>query len=597
MSFSAPPTSPHCVVFGIKNMYPNKARFKSCYERLLGSKVITNRCRFRPVPGKTSVIWSSLGSAPVFHKGAFYCLSQSGQLGVFDPSKKSNIWRMVDTSNDVPWRSHCDKVYLMESSRGELISVVVDDGSQGEFLLMFKFDEELKLWQNLGSLEDQVAFLSPTSCIVLPCKELQVNGLENTIHFPRFHGNCNVFYSLSTRRFHSFEGGYTGDDASDKELPMNSTWMMPVFRQYSSQQLDWKNKEDHCIRLVDPYYFIRGFKFSQPNIMGTSTSSTTTGAPKAKPRLILSHEENKDEHHHTFLDLVTNVSHSDDSMMELFRGKQVYGSSGNGLVLLVDSSESGIGDKCVLLNTTSMMVEQLPTLEMPRNFRREHCLIHQPSGSCETVVTIFGLIDTGEEYKAVTIFCRVGDKEWTRCTQGNISVLQAAAYQGKIYGVTVLARPIARLEFFEMEQQQTDYKVTILERFELPKDKHMGQMGFDVRMVESCGELLYFESFPQDISGTLNPTMDVRVHRVNLEGMRMEVVKNLGDRAFFFGHRVGGFGCCASKSGFEKNSIYFVTHSEGNVHKYDYGRHRISTVFSTLDEPKDCQMGEVVMFQ
>ncbi|CAN1246555.1 hypothetical protein LINGRAPRIM_LOCUS3195 [Linum grandiflorum] len=125
----------------------------------------------------------------------------------------------------------------------------------------------------------------------------------------------------------------------------------------------------------------------------------------------------------------------------------------------------------------------------------------------------------------------------------------------------------------------------------------MGQMGFDVRMVESCGELLYFESFPQDISGTLNPTMDVRVHRVNLEGMRMEVVKNLGDRAFFFGHRVGGFGCCASKSGFEKNSIYFVTHSEGNVHKYDYGRHRISTVFSTLDEPKDCQMGEVVMFQ
>ncbi|CAN1308065.1 F-box/kelch-repeat protein At1g57790 [Linum perenne] len=207
--------------------YPNKTRLKfDLLRRLVRSKVNTNLCVFRAVPCAASIMWSSLWSAPVFHNEAFYCLGQNKRLGVFDP--RSEMWRFLDmkfSSSDV--ESSTDKAYLMESSRGELISVVV--GLRGEFVRMYRFDEDLRLWRGLSSLGDQVAFLSPTSSIVLSCKELQVKGLENTIHFPRFDGDFNVFYLLSTGRFHSFEGGYTSHHPSDKELQLNSTWMMPEF--------------------------------------------------------------------------------------------------------------------------------------------------------------------------------------------------------------------------------------------------------------------------------------------------------------------------------------------------------------------------------
>ncbi|CAN1271577.1 hypothetical protein LINPERPRIM_LOCUS14247 [Linum perenne] len=96
--------------------------------------------------------------------------------------------------------------------------------------------------------------------------------------------------------------------------------------------------------------------------------------------------------------------------------------------------------------------------------------------------------------------------------------------------------------------------------------------------------------------GLLPVVMDVRVSRVDLEGMRTEVVKDLGDRAFFLSFDVG-FGCCASESGFERNSIYRVDGMAGNVYKYDYGSHRISVVFSTRDhDVKGCKIDQLVRF-
>ncbi|CAN0876403.1 hypothetical protein LINGRAHAP2_LOCUS11297 [Linum grandiflorum] len=36
-------------------------------------------------------------SSPVFHNGAFYCLSKNGMLGVFDPNKnKKRMWRLLN---------------------------------------------------------------------------------------------------------------------------------------------------------------------------------------------------------------------------------------------------------------------------------------------------------------------------------------------------------------------------------------------------------------------------------------------------------------------------------------------------------------------
>ncbi|CAN1765563.1 hypothetical protein LINPERHAP1_LOCUS9670 [Linum perenne] len=75
--------------------------------------------------------------------------------------------------------------------------------------------------------------------------------------------------------------------------------------------------------------------------------------------------------------------------------------------------------------------------------------------------------------------------------------------------------------------------------------------------------------------GYLPVVSDVRVSRVDMEGKRTELVKDLGDRAFFVSNGGVGFGCCASELGLERNSIYFVAKYCGNVYTYDYGSHRI----------------------
>ncbi|CAN1132189.1 F-box protein At3g56470 [Linum perenne] len=607
MSFYAPPTSRNCVVFGIHHMsrpessarfafirrgdgewrsrhheYPNKTRLTVYQRRLVGSKIRTNRCAIRAITCDASIEWSSTGSVPVFHNGAFYCLSKERMLGIFDPRKnrRRNMWRLLDTTmnNFLPsGYGRGNKVYMMESSRGELVSIVV--GLRGEFVRMYRFDDDLELWQGLRSLEDQVAFLSPTSSIVLPCKELQVKGLENTIHFPRFDENCNVFYSLSTGKFHSFEGGYIPDDPSYNELQLNSTWIMPEFQRYSDQQLDWNNdspEEEDGIEF-NPF---RRFKFLQPK-----NCIIDARAPKASPWIVLSHEEKSTT---ALVDLATNVSRSN----EMFRGRIVYASTKD-LVMLVES-ESGGGGDCVLLNTTSMTAEPLPTLKFPRNFRKTHSIIHQEGET--VVITIFGRITTSKKDKAATIFCRVGNEEWTIC-RGGIIVCNVAAYRDKLYGMGYLPRT-NRETFIEMELHQRHYKVRVIEGIELRKDrKHMGQVIQLTNFVESCGELLLFEMPLSDVADGLLPVvMDVRVSRVDLEGMRTEVVKDLGDRAFFLSFDVG-FGCCASESGFERNSIYRVDGMAGNVYKYDYGSHRISVVFSTRDhDVKGCKIDQLVRF-
>ncbi|CAN0902279.1 Probable beta-1,3-galactosyltransferase 3 [Linum grandiflorum] len=163
MSFSAPPTSPDCVVFGLVDAPPycyvhytfirrgdrawhsSSKRSRTGLDieryRLVARHYISssrkqvmvhqgNRCKFRRFPCKVKFKWSNYQSAPVFHNGAFYCLGQRGgggrgRLGIFDPTK--NMWKILDVES---CRSHFstnprNPSFLMESSRGELISIYV----------------------------------------------------------------------------------------------------------------------------------------------------------------------------------------------------------------------------------------------------------------------------------------------------------------------------------------------------------------------------------------------------------------------------------------------------------------------------------------
>ncbi|CAI0390456.1 unnamed protein product [Linum tenue] len=237
MGFSAPPTSPDCVVFALLDMYCDKSVYTAFTQRGRRSwthsgddpvpnlmrwaihrsrkliftsdrqqppKVMVVRDRYKVNPAKCLCIgeflWSNSCCPPVFYKGAFCCLAQDGRLGVF--KHKRNLWGLFDRTcrpdlfADNP-RNEC---YLMEC-RGDLMSIVV--GPMGEFVRVLRFCEPRRTWQVAYHVKDQMVFLSPAGCVVLPCDD---EALKNTIHFPRFgRGNRHVFYSLSTERFHSLK--------------------------------------------------------------------------------------------------------------------------------------------------------------------------------------------------------------------------------------------------------------------------------------------------------------------------------------------------------------------------------------------------------
>ncbi|CAN0902400.1 hypothetical protein LINGRAHAP2_LOCUS21956 [Linum grandiflorum] len=615
MSFSAPPTSPDCVVFGLVNISKyddcewmtfirrgdrswheicsmNRARLYWEGDRLVARHQISssrkrvmvhrgNRCKFRPFPCHAEFEWSEHQSAPVFHNGAFYCLSQGGgggrgRLGIFDPTKKSKnkMWRILDVGscrNFFP-TSHKNQSYMMESSRGELISVYV--GQYGEYVTVFKLDEDLRLWQIVCNLRDQVALLSPTSSMVLPCRELQVKGLENTIQFARFDDGYNVFYSLSTRKFHSFKNGYTSGDLFDTELYLNSTWIVPDFQSYSRQRLNWVNlsSDDNTTIVVNnsSHYVCNSIFSSQ---LSNRIVKEQVAEPVGGPFIILSHEEGKLQVC-PFFDLVNGR----DRMESCLRGKlQVYGGS-NGRAVLMDFESRDFS----LLNTSTMAMEPLPTWPMPDAFHYYCCVVREWNSM--STVTIMGILgENSEQFVSMKLKCRVGDKEWTTHEGGHL-MDEAVGYQGTIYGFGRIYLGDDRFGIGMLKME--DLRVEVVEMVTYPTHRLVGPSIKREYLVESCGEILLFWVFKSTRNQMHynNIIMEVRAYKLVLkENIKWEEVKDLGDRVFFLCDKTKGFGCSASSSGFPRNNLYFVWDNGENVVRYNYGDQSIRTVV-TLEE-------------
>ncbi|CAN0902413.1 hypothetical protein LINGRAHAP2_LOCUS21961 [Linum grandiflorum] len=461
----------------------------------------------------------------------------------------------------------------MESSRGELISVLV--GRYGEFVTVFKLDENLSLWQIVCNLGDQAAFLSPTSSMVLSCRELQVNGLENAVHFASFDddGNYNIFYSLSTRKFHSFKNGYTSDDLFDSDFYLNSTWMVPNFQSFSRRRLNWKNSSSEKDFKIRSNYVCKSIFSRRPNDENRITEEVV--APIRRPLIILSHGEKKDAC--SFFDLVNLPFPSRDRMESSLRGKQVYGGSTDGRVVLIDFESRD----CFLLNTSTMVMEPLPAWPMPDNFFKFCCLVHEVD--LKSAVTIFGILKEGSDQNVVNLKCQVGDREWTTHA-GGIRVYEAVAFRGTIYGIGIIPTDDV-IKVHKMESRQGEW-VEVVDTVSIPPTEFLpaGSTEDSWYLVESCGEILVFRVFWSEYNVINEVIMVVRAYKLDLKEMSWVEVKDFGDRAFFFCHKIGGFGCCASGSGFPRNNLYFAQKYAGNVERYNYEDHSIRTVFTCNDE-------------
>ncbi|CAN0902407.1 hypothetical protein LINGRAHAP2_LOCUS21958 [Linum grandiflorum] len=478
------------------------------------------------------------------------------------------MWRILDESCRPHFSTNYhDQSFLMESSRGELISVYVE--KYGEFVRVFKLDENSKLWQSVCCLGDQVAFLSPTSSMVMTCRELQVKGLENTVHFPRFddEGDYNIFYSLSTRKFHSFKNGYTSNDLLDTQFYLNSTWIVPDFRSFSRQWMDLSSEDNDTIVVNNACHYVCNSTFSR---LSNKIATEQVVAPVGRPLIILSRGEYKLEAWE-FVDLVNGRGRMESS----FRGKQIYGGT-NGRVVVVDFESRD----CYLLNTSTMAMEPLPTWPMPPN-SGVNCVVHE--WDSKYAVTIFG--NFGEHFK-----CRVGDEEWTTHEKGP-QVCEVVAYQGMLYGIEYGGDELFKME--EYLEEEKDWRVEVVETVKRPSYKPMGAEAETEFLVESCGEILLFRVLWSEWTSYVEIIFKVKAYKLDLkEKMRWEEVKDLGDRTFFISQDTKRFGCCASGSGFPRNNIYFLSLNGDNVVRYNYGDHSIRTVLAC---EKGCEILGFVM--
>ncbi|CAI0410634.1 unnamed protein product [Linum tenue] len=190
------------------------------------------------------------------------------------------------------------------------------------------------------------------------------------------------------------------------------------------------------------------------------------------------------------------------------------------------------------------------------------------------------------------MFCGVGDKEWTTI-EGGVSVDGVVAHQGKVYAIGSL--PAETFQFFEIKIQPR-YNVKLVDKVVVPVSHLRGCVDIRRYLVDSSGELLlFYQSFAGNpwTNGVSNVAVDVKVLRMDFKTMRFEEVEDLGDRTFFLSWS-GGFGCCASKSGFKRNTIYMVTPFDSSLYIYDYGDRSVSITLSS-SKVESCSMHAIVL--
>ncbi|CAN1131498.1 F-box/kelch-repeat protein At1g57790, partial [Linum perenne] len=629
MGFSAPPTSPDCVVFGLIDMFDSlRIRVYISYLRrgdstwshsdhtngllnkmmrqfiskrfvprnnskssIVSRKVKGNRCKIPFIRCGAKFKWCC-SSSPVLHNGSFYCLSKYGVLGVYNPENCD--WRLINnTKHKAFLADKFDEPYLMESCNGELISVVV--GARGESIRVLKFDENLNMWHNVSSLEDQVIFLSRSSCMVMHCDELQVKGLQNTIHFSRLHGNCNIFYSLSTKKYHTFDGSYASEDLWDTKLILNCTWLVPNFNSFSAKELDWSSLDIDELTMFEeavstghmrhPNDFIRDLTILQPTDSSNCkilyaerkrSSATEQEAQLGRPWIMLHHEGG--EVVCTLIDIFRGFSNHPVHHLEArLRGKKTY-ASGYGQLLMMDMSS---GD-CILLDTSSSSstaIRSLPILETSY-FNYKCSSIYLSPQDSRLYVIICGVFkNEDEDWEMVMFRCQVGDNSWTLVAGGS-KVRSIAVCDDKIYAIRVM--PVRVHVLVELEVQLA----TEIETFQINKafkfiDAYLqaprGSAKRKKFLVESCGELLLFHVAFAGYEQDIKVISKIQVFKVDRRRLRMKELKNLGDRAFFITNAEHCFGCCASEAGLKKNNIYFTCSRDEHIYKYDYGDDSIST--------------------
>ncbi|XP_071688347.1 F-box/kelch-repeat protein At1g57790-like [Rutidosis leptorrhynchoides] len=205
--FSAPPTSPGCMVFGLGS---DRARIhfvgrEQSWRTLQFSRVHSKPFRFQTFFGRD-----------------IYALNHQ-KLIVF----RRDDFLQQRVVSYVPYNCHkpSTKYYLTKSNQ-HLLLVSVDVFEKS--VEVHKWNQSTSKFEKLKSLGKDVIYVSETTCL---CTEATTPKMENKVYFHQAYSENDtlLFYSLETGRFHALDDdnmqGSYGDLFKHKRLLRPHTWI------------------------------------------------------------------------------------------------------------------------------------------------------------------------------------------------------------------------------------------------------------------------------------------------------------------------------------------------------------------------------------
>ncbi|KAJ3705593.1 hypothetical protein LUZ61_009298 [Rhynchospora tenuis] len=214
ITFTSVPTSSDCVVlrFCINRRHDTINFYKWC----------SGDEEWTIIYDEESPFHTAANTNPVFLHGELYCLAENGELGVFNPVKKT--WRILDKpkpvylEGEVPFRGNQD-CYLLDLD-GNLVSVFKYNYADND-VHIYKLDRLKMEWVPVKDLAGWTLFLDPRGSFAKPSLH---KSWSNKICFTAFHSGRTktcVTYCMESKRY----------DISfcEAKKPFNCVWIEPNY--------------------------------------------------------------------------------------------------------------------------------------------------------------------------------------------------------------------------------------------------------------------------------------------------------------------------------------------------------------------------------
>ncbi|XP_076913361.1 uncharacterized protein LOC143571954 [Bidens hawaiensis] len=194
LCFSAPPTSPDCMVAGFTRRHDNGVHICIYF--------VSQEATWRGYHLFEVTYDPYTFNFLTFSGRDMYFLCDNQRIDIFRGLGDEKCSRVV--VNDVP-RSCCvsPREYFLSICDQHLLLVIV--GKFVESVEVFKLNVSTKDWEKIDDLGKHMIYISQASCI---CLEAKTSEMENKIYFPRVLDDDDtklVFYSLETCSYHTFD--------------------------------------------------------------------------------------------------------------------------------------------------------------------------------------------------------------------------------------------------------------------------------------------------------------------------------------------------------------------------------------------------------